>query len=97
VIDKKVCPYEEVEALNDYMKCKKCTIPEVYMGIRPNVPESHCEAGKYVPAKDNAPYYMDDLYNYMNSHFDGFRKMALDERGRLMVELKKVLDKYNMK
>ena len=120
VIDKKICPYEDVESsfCNEkgvYELCEKCTIPDIYVGIRPNVPESHCEAGKHMPydtelkpaspelleqiekMKNDAPYYMDELYNYLNDRSDVFKKMALDERGRLMCELKNVLDKWNIK
>ncbi len=40
IIGKKYCKFENADA----MICSCCTVPEVYKGIRPKVPESHCEA-----------------------------------------------------
>jgi len=122
VLDKKICPYKDVESFYADKRCDKCTIPEVYMGIRPNVPESHCEAarikidGKEYPVPEShceagkhMPYdtemkpmhpevltEIDRLYKYMMKHSKVFQSLGMDQQGEFMVELKKVLDKWNM-
>lgn len=95
IIKKNVCPYEEI----DGKTCSKCTIPDIYLGIRPNVPESHCEAGKHMPydkkLKSNPEVVkeIDRLYKYMMEHSKVFKAMAINQRGELIVTMKKALDK----
>jgi hypothetical protein len=100
VINKKICPYKDVDSFYADERCTPCTIPEVYMGIRPNVPESHCEAGSrnvgYEKPEPSVSTELDRLYYYMTNHSKVFQNMGMDQKGELMDELKKVLDKYDI-
>ena len=97
IIGKKYCKVENA----DGAMCAHCTVPEVYRGIRLNVPESHCEAGSrnitgYEKPEPSVSTELDRLYYYMINHSKVFQNMGMDQQGELMNELKKVLDKYNI-
>lgn len=88
ILKKDVCPYEEI----DGKTCSKCTIPDIYLGIRPTLKV----VTGYEEPEPSAFTYLDKLYYYLINHSDVFKGMGMDQQGELMNELKKVLDKYNV-
>lgn len=90
-IQKKVCPYELDEGTLVAEYCSRCNIPEIYAGIRPKVPESHCEAGTK-PVTKNREYDINEIYEYLMLNSLVFAKLSMDQRGELLKEMKNALD-----
>lgn len=40
---------------------------------------------------------LDQLYNYLMKNSKVFQNMGMDQQGELMIKLKKILDKYDIK
>jgi hypothetical protein len=95
IIQKKICPHKNVESFYADERCTDCTIPEVYMGIRPNVPETNTQmvATGGIPKDMTVEQEMNDLYKFMLENSKVFQNMGMDQRGELMETIKKVLDK----
>ena len=100
VLNKKICPYDLDYNILDAEYCERCTIPSVYVGIKPKVPESHCEAASrptgYEKPAPSASTELDRLYYYMINHSKVFQNLGMDQQGELMNELKNVLDKHGI-
>lgn len=107
-IQKKICPYELDECILVAEYCSRCNIPKIYAGIRPKVPESHCEAGTRGIPHDNCHvdvdspavhmaktrgYNADEMYEYLMKHSVVFQKLGMDQQGELIIQIKKALDK----
>ena len=88
VLNKKICPYSNVESFYADERCTKCTIPEVYMGINPKVPESHCEAGtKNIIGDGIKNPKTEKLYNYLMKNSKEFRNLSMDRQGEVLMEM----------
>lgn len=96
IIGKNYCKHENA----DGAMCAHCTVPEVYKGIRPNVPESHCEAGSrnigYETPAPSVSTALDKIYYDMINNCSEFKNLSMDRQGEMMNDLVKVLDKYGL-
>lgn len=96
IIGKKYCKFENA----DGHICANCTVPEVYKGIRPKVPESHCEAGSrntgYEVPAPSVSTALDKIYYDMINNCPEFKNLSMDRQGEMMKDIGKVLDKYGL-